>query len=798
MQAIKLSFLMLMIQPLLGLDFFFFSKFYNDGVCKSMEELEKYMVKSEAETPCMNTLEPLLLTAQDEPIVDFGLYLTSNQKAQLADAHAFFKTVYPGLQEHEKVYFPDLVTCVSQIPFFSFFGMLDTYGLMYSLVPTLDQNRENDLSGDDYTLMDFVDLYLDLFKALQVLLQHEYFMVDLTDDEVGIVMNTQELNTHIRGKIRHLHNFRKGAGNCKAKGMKSYATTAQNMTQFNNEPEKVEYNSVNPCQVLNMLDLWHLFIKSVTEYFNRQQKVFFSFMNCIQDMVPRHNDPQTKGAQNYCPEEIAVAWKDLNIRKGLRLTEQNALNYSAESMANFYIYVLNQMKQTYQENQVKSELKKYRADIKTKEKIKKQRQVNKGKLTELEKLERQILETSFEKSESRVMKDEKFIKNMEKMELSPTLVIDQKSQKSSLNSSVKKEDQAMKVFDIDADQQIKQIESEKQKIIDIDEHNEQILVNELEARKKEVQVKFKRIVRKALIKDRKEKIEKEAKRKEMEEIQQKKNQRKVQIGKFKPNQQTAIIETSVVSNMVDPKFNQKIIIDSQPMLQMKIEKGESSQKSSQTESQISDYQSSQSNEESPSNHSIDLFTQQPDFISDLKNEELQLNQIQILSQDSHSPKMGQIVNQFIEEVRDSSEYSKSHSQADESEDSVIMKDKAQALKNNELIMKHNLKGYVLTAASTQLEKREVSKLEKVEGVYQLRDQLVALVDEGKDDSDMEVVGLKGKIVELVGQLIEEFGEAESLVENDQSLEHYTLGNLRDDMTLGEMGYIEKLRSLQTV
>ena len=151
----------------------------------------------------MDFLEPLLLTSTEEPIVDFGIYITSTQKAQLTDAHAFFKTVYPNLEQYEKVYFPDMVTCLNEIPYWSFFGLRDKYGLMYNLVPTLDENRVNDLSGDDYTLNDLVDIYLDLFKAMQVLLEHEYFMTDVTAEEVGMVMNTEELNTHIRGKIRH-------------------------------------------------------------------------------------------------------------------------------------------------------------------------------------------------------------------------------------------------------------------------------------------------------------------------------------------------------------------------------------------------------------------------------------------------------------------------------------------------------------------------------------------------------------------------------------------------------------------
>ena len=110
-------------------------------------------------------------------------------------------------------------------------------------------------------------------------------------------------------------------------------------------------------------------------------------------------------------------------------------------------------------------------------------------------------------------------------------------------------------------------------------------------------------------------------------------------------------------------------------------------------------------------------------------------------------------------------------------------------------MKHNLEGYVLAEASLDIKNREYEKLSKVKEVYTLRDQIMVLVDQGKTQNDEEIINLKNLILKNVNELIETFGEAESLIEFDKSLEHYTLGNLRDDLTLGELGYLEKLKNL---
>jgi hypothetical protein len=795
MQVNKLSFLLFFLclsRATHQLDFFFFSKFYNDGVCKPIEELEKYMLKSKEATPKMNFLEPLLLTASDEPIVDFGLYLTSNQKAQLADAHAFFKDVYPALEDYQRVYFPDMVTCVTQIPFLSFFGLRDTYGLMYNLVPTLDENRENDLSGDDYTLTDLVDLYLDIFKALQVLIEHEYFMTDITADEVGIKMNAEDVNTHIRGKIRHLHNFRKGFKNCNVSNMSSYQKVVELMAKFDHDANPRDFHGLNGCQALNALDAWHLFIDSVTEFYNRKKKVFFSFNTCIQDMIDRHNQPQIQGAQGYCPEEISVTWDDINIRKGLRTLEQGAIKYTAQSMTSFYIYVLTRMKEQLMQGSVLSELKKYNQDQKQKEKIRKQIQMDKNKLSELERLEQEILNASVEKPSSRVMKDDSFQKKMEKMEMSPSLVEDQSVMN---NSSDKKAFDPMSVFDEDTDKKIQEVEKEKKQVLDDEKANRAILEEDLEKKKNEILYKFKRITRKALINDRKEKLEKQAKLDELNEIKKKKIERREKIGKFKPNQTIDINNETIIDEAQDTKFNSKIIIDSNPVLKQQTPNKSESEKNESSE--ISDYQSNESNEDESSTNSNDPFTIQTDLLNDLRKEEMELNGIEIKSTNSETDPNDKLITSFLEEVRGNNPSEKTNNiTEDMSEDSVIMKDKAHALNNNEVILQHNLMGYVLTSASPSMENREINKLQRVAEIYSLRDQVQLLKDQGKTDQEEEVVNLQNQIIEKVGQMIGDFGEAESLIENDSSLEHYTLGNLRDDLTKGEMSYIQKMGQLK--
>lgn len=782
-----------MIPGLSALDFFFFSKFYNDGLCKPIEELDKYMLKSKRDNPQFNVLEPLLLMSTDDPIVNFGLYLTNNQKAQLEGAHAFFKAVYPQLSETEKVYFPDMVTCVTRIPYFSLFGFMDTYGIMYNLVPTLEQNREEDLSGDEYTLNDLVDIYLDVFKAMKVLIEHDYFLTEITHDEIGIVMDTEDLNTHIRGKIRHMHHLRTTAGNCKPQSMQSFKPMMESLTKFGSNASQVDMRTSNPCQLLNVHDLWNLFIESVTAYFNRQQGVFFNFNNCIQDMVERHNSPQMKGAQGYCPQEIQVAWKDINIRRGLRMVQNQGLIYTSDSVANFYLYVLGRMKDGFLENTVLKEIRAYRESVQDREEAIKQIQQDKNQLSELEKIEQQILSQK-PKKKQKVSKEDDFSKIIKDREVSPSLVEEMSEVTQQSDRKAKRMD--LDVFNgiLDSNEDTEQLtEAIKRKKVQIQEHEDMVkdqLQGELDNRRSEIIFKFKRLVRNALIKAQQEKREKNQKVHEMAEIIRKKQQRrKIRTQTQQMSKEEPVLDKEVlVSEEHQQRMEQKIVIDSAPK---KLEKSHESGKSGQSgESEISDYISQSS---SNSSESLLMTEDQNSILKDLEREQMRINSIQI-SYDEEDHLNKDIIQSFEDEVRGKNQNPIDYAEA--SEDSVIMKDRAKALSNNEEILKHNLEGYILTGASLEMQNREIEKLELVESIYKLRDSIADLVDQNVELSDPKILGIKGQIQNAVQMLIDKFGEAESLIEFDQSLEHYTLGDLRDDMTNGEIDYLAKLDQLK--
>ena len=781
-----LFFISILTTHVFTLDFFFFSKFYNDGMCKDTEELKKYMLKSKRDEPEFNVLEPLLLTSMEDPIVNFGLYLTNNQKPQLSGAHAFFKTVYPAMSDTEKVYFPDMVSCVTKIPFFSLFGYRDTYGIIYNLVPTLEQNREEDLSGDDYTLNDLVDIYLDVFKAMQALVSNDYFLIDVTHDDIGITMDNEDINTHIRGKLRLLHNFRTTSANCYPKKMKSYTSILQSIQKFGGDPKKIDMSSSNPCQVLNLIDIWTLFIDSVTSYYNRQKGIFFNFTNCIQDMVERHNQPQLHGPQNYCPEEIQVAWKDISIRRGLRTMDNSGLLYTAESVVKFYIYVLGRMKNGFMEGTVLQELKSYQESIRKREKMLKDIQKDKNQLSDLEQIEQQILSKKVERKK-RVSKEDSFDKIIKDREISPSLV-EEMSEKTKQDKTQKKRKVDFDVFesdlsDKDTDLVIEEIENKKRVLIDDQNKKKETLQEELDTKRDQVIFNFKRLVMKALINERKEKAEKHAKKEEINEIEQKRTKNKIE--KFKPN--LSIEDQSVLEDeKEDAKFNQVIVIDSPP---------KNKTKKSEHSSDISgdDISEEDSNSSSNSNSQIDfMFDENNEIKSRMKDEQMKINSLQIAYDEQNDPNQ-EFIRTFEEDV-----IGKGHNiqNIDEkSEESVIMVDKAHANSNNKNILKHSLEGYILTGASLSMQKREANKLQQVGEIYQFRDQIQVLIDQGKQKDDPEIASLEDQIIEKTGTLIDQFGEAESLIELDQSLEHYTLGDLRDDLTKGEMHYISKLNQL---
>ena len=780
------------------LDLFFFSKYYNDGQCKPTDELKKYILKNKSEQFTYDTLQEMLVMGQENSIVTFGAYLTSSNKTELQHAHSFFANVYTTMSDTEKVYFPDMVTCFTHVPWISLFGYRDTYGMMYKLVPSLEENRQEDISGNDYNLEDIVDLYLDIFKAMKIVIKNNYYVKDITEDDIGVVMDTEDVNTHIRGKLRHMHNLRSSSSNCKPQNMKSYPSLLDKTIKNKVNPEDVsilKLDTAAPCQVVNLYDTWYLFVKSITDYFNKHQKSTFMFDNCIEDYVTKDN----------CPDDISVVWNRMDIRKSLRAVRDSGLKYTPESVVSFYIYVLNIMKKHYLETILGKEMKNFEDTIQKKKDQFNEIIQDETTMSDLEKLEMEIINNTDTRETRKKELDQDFKDMLENDETRDemTNIVEDKIENEVIETLVDKMKQNGETTEAN---KLEELEKKRMEIKNKEDRLKDEMNAALEAKKRKISSRFKNLVRKAIVENKKNKAQMEKKKTELQEISQMKNKTKKKIEKFNPSSKVHVNDLNQTN---DPHFQSKpvdavenlnkIILDSQQKNKMLTGTKMEDESSQNNSSGISDYNDDESSslsdeDEDSFNMNQQLLDVTDERIEHLNNEQMIINGIRIDFKDNTSLN-DSLVEDFENEVK--AKHDDNLDLMNTSEDSVIMLDKKNAIMNNENILQHNMKAYVLDEASLKMQEREVAKLGQVQIIYNLRDQLQALEDQSVEKSDPRVVGLVKQIEEKVNELINQFGEAESLVENDNSLTHYTLGDLRDDLTVGELDYIKKLPLLQT-
>ena len=785
--------LFLLATPLTCLDFYFYSKFYDDGRCKPKSELANYIIENSTNNaPRFDSLESLLLMREGSSIVNFGLYLTWKHKTGLQNAHSFFSEAFGEMTETQKTYFPDMVSCVTEMPYYSLFGLFDSYGLMYRVVPTLAENHRADLSGNRYSLSDLADIYLDVFKGMQVVIEKGYYMASLDEGDIGVVSNVEDVNSHLRGKLRTIHKLRSGGDSCDGSKMSGYDGMKKLMDQQANRGElHMLEGTVNPCQVMNLMSIWGLFMGSLKTMFQMQKEVTaFDFDNCVEDFVQR----------DACPESITKLWGDLKVRKDLRRARDTALGLTSPSLVSFFIFVLTRMKMRYMEQLVTSEAQevfnklnnrvvkigKIKSDIQT--------------MDQIDELELKILNKEPKRRLRISQLDQQFQNGLADIEANDSMepsseILDQLPGSMRENGFMA---QVMAEIDSDSDrQQLTSLEAQRVKAITDKDLEQKSLDMELAAKKKEIQGRFRNIVRKVQVQLQKDKILKEQKTKELIEVglNRLKISQSMMLEEHSPTQNLKITMTSPMGSesVFDQNIASKLIqVDtlnsSQSTIEIKMNPKISKLnprieiQNSNKSSDISDYQSSSSNQELLSiSH-----TSNPALLA-IQMEELVINTIQ-MDYDDDTTVNEKIINDFEQEVR---EKAKGFNIV-EREDSIIIDDQRQALLDQELVLKHQMKEQVLETAETSIQRREYEKLEQAKGLFLLMDQLKGLVDQ-KRPGDAVVIGeMKLQVIGKVNGMVEEYGRAENLTREmggDEGLVHFTLGDLQDDMTIGEMGYI---------
>jgi hypothetical protein len=289
---------------------------------------------------------------------------------------------------------------------------------------------------------------------------------------------------------------------------------------------------------------------------------------------------------------------------------------------------------------------------------------------------------------------------------------------------------------------------------------------------------------------------KKMKQNELNKIQEQKNTpQKKRIERYKPS--TNISDPNVlVDESIDDDFQTKSLL-LHNNVQAQILKT-SNQEEEDDSSDISGYDEEQSNV----SNNIDLMKDELEedinddpILLDLKKEEETIFGIKIDFDNRHINE--QLIDSFENEVRDNQQTLVQIGDRSDhrSEDNIIIEDKSQADFNLQNIIKHDLVGEVLNTASLQMQEREISKLDEIKVIYTLKKEIQDLVDQGVDPSDEQVNIKKLAIEQKVTTLINHYGAAEIIFEDNDGLVHYTLGDLKDDLTLGELAFIQKMPEL---
>ena len=314
-------------------DFYMFgSRYYNSEECWSTSYLSSFQYNTSPLDNPDQLVKMTMRVKKTNAIIDVGAFFTSTNKAALADAHTFFQGL-KSFPKQETRYFPQKMDCFKQVNnWFYGFGFYDVYGIAYQLNPTITEYLETSPKGRDE--MDFIDLFsifLDIFRGFKVVFKQDYYVGDFGEDDIGINFFTEEdKTTTIQGRIRTLHDFKKGAqkGKCAHASMRNFQRNKE-LYLANTGKRQIPKDSVQICQNLNIagaLDVFTQFAsKAVQMYYPDKDS---NFDHCFNEefYMPKR-----------CPEPLKPIWNDKTNRYLYRSIRNVVLKWTTGSMIDHLI-----------------------------------------------------------------------------------------------------------------------------------------------------------------------------------------------------------------------------------------------------------------------------------------------------------------------------------------------------------------------------------------------------------------------------------------------------------------------------
>lgn len=314
-------------------DFYMFgSRYYNSDECWSTSYLSSFQyTKSPIDNPDQ-LIKMTMKVKKTNAVIDVGAFFTSTNKASLADAHEFFKGI-KDLPKQEKMYFPQKMDCFKEVNnWFYGFGFYDVYGIAYQLNPTINEYMLTSPKGKNE--MDFIDLFsifLDIFRGFKVVFDKDYYVGDFGEDDIGINFFTEEDNsTSIQGRIRTLHDFKKGSkkSKCNHLLMDNFKRNKE-LYIANTGKRTIPKETIEICQNLNIagaLDVFTKFAaKTIMMYYPDKDS---DFSHCFKEnyYMPKR-----------CPESMKPIWNNKTNRYLYRSIRDVVLKWTSSSIVNHLI-----------------------------------------------------------------------------------------------------------------------------------------------------------------------------------------------------------------------------------------------------------------------------------------------------------------------------------------------------------------------------------------------------------------------------------------------------------------------------
>lgn len=313
-------------------DFYFPGwRYYNSDKCVGKKFLDYFTF---GQDPMKNLDQMIRMTYTNDQNykTNYAAYISSKDKAGLADSHEFFKIV-KNMNKQEREYFPQYVVCIKDVYFFLIgFGSLDSYGLVYRLNPTIHEYTSNSVRGkSNFDFYDLFTVYLDIFRGYKDMANHSYYLKEVTSADVGVSLEKgQNGDMELQGSIRRLHQLRKGKSNsyCDFKKISNYEEHLEKFIE-NIGSNNIPLNGISTCNNLNISAFLDEFFKNAAqavEAYHEEKDADFEY--CFEENLESYE---------RCPEPMKPIWGNSKQRELMRKIRNSVLKYTTETILDHLI-----------------------------------------------------------------------------------------------------------------------------------------------------------------------------------------------------------------------------------------------------------------------------------------------------------------------------------------------------------------------------------------------------------------------------------------------------------------------------